>query len=140
MNWLSGRGDWWPDRMRAWGFGHGREVSDTVTLVAAELAANAVRHGRAWGRGFRLLLEEDVVRAEVLDARVERLPVRTQGEPDESGRGLLMVEAQADKWGVELRPDGLHTTVRADVPVRRGLSRSARRARPACRSRRPRGR
>lgn len=59
---------------------------------------------------------------EVLDARVERLPVRTQGEPDESGRGLLMVEALADKWGVELRPDGLHKTVWADVPVCTRLS------------------
>ncbi|MFE1883463.1 ATP-binding protein [Streptomyces diastatochromogenes] len=105
------------NRMDAWGFAHGSKVSDTVTLVAAELAANAVRHGRARGRGFRLrlLLEGDVVRVEVLDARMERLPMRAQGEPDEGGRGLLMVEALAENWGVELRPDGVYKTVWADV-------------------------
>ncbi|MFH8770275.1 ATP-binding protein [Streptomyces sp. NPDC017958] len=107
------------NRMHVWGFARRSETSDAVTLVAAELAANAVRHGRVRGRGFRvrLLLEGDVVRVEVLDARVERLPLRAQGELDEGGRGLLMVEALAGKWGVELRPGGVHKTVWADVPL-----------------------
>ncbi|MFF4576078.1 ATP-binding protein [Streptomyces sp. NPDC001410] len=105
------------NRMNVWGFAHGSEVSDTVTLIAAELAANAVRHGRVRGRGFRvrLLLDGEVVRVEVLDARVARLPMRAQGEPDEGGRGLLIVEALAEKWGVEVRPDGVYKAVWADV-------------------------
>ncbi|GGJ21420.1 ATP-binding protein [Streptomyces brasiliensis] len=107
------------NRIDVWGFAHGSEASDAVTLVVAELAANAVRHGRVRGRGFRvrLVLDTGVVRVEVLDARTDRLPVCRDGELGEGGRGLPLVEALAEKWGVELRPDGIYETVWADVRV-----------------------
>lgn len=98
--------------------GVGSEAKETVTLVVAELAANAVRHGRVRGRGFlvRLVPSEDVVRVEVLDARVDRLPALAP-EPDEGGRGLLLVAALAEEWGVELSPDGAHKTVWAELAL-----------------------
>lgn len=104
------------NRMDVWGYAYGGEANETVTLVVAELAANAVRHGQVRGRSFRvrLVLGEDVVRVEVLDARAERLPVLAE-EPDEGGRGLMLVEALSEKWGVELRPDGVHKAVWAEV-------------------------
>ncbi|MDQ0788983.1 hypothetical protein QFZ64_004480 [Streptomyces sp. B3I8] len=41
------------------------------------------------------------LRIEVTDARGERLPEPQAPAPDaESGRGLLLVEAPADRWGV----------------------------------------
>ncbi|MFI8070927.1 ATP-binding protein [Streptomyces sp. NPDC086033] len=106
------------NRMDVWGYAHGGEPNEDVTLVVAELAANAVRHGRVRGRGFRvrLLLREELLRVEVSDARVDRLPVPAR-EADEGGRGLLLVEALAERWGVELRPGGVYKTVWAELRV-----------------------
>ncbi|MEU9167234.1 ATP-binding protein [Streptomyces sp. NPDC048420] len=105
-------------RMDLWGHPRGTGPNEDVALVVAELAANAVRHGRVRGRGFRvrLVLREDRVRVEVMDARGERLPVPAH-EPDEGGRGLLLVDALSEEWGVEPRPDGVYKTVWAEVRV-----------------------
>ncbi|WLW51312.1 ATP-binding protein [Streptomyces sp. YU58] len=130
-------------RMDVWGYERGGEANEHVTLVVAELAANAVRHGRVRGRGFRvrLVLCGDVVRVEVMDARAEQLPTpageSTAQESDEGGRGLLLVGALAEKWGVEPRPDGIYKTVWAKVLVGLPVSGSARTPLPACPSRRP---
>ncbi|MGW2766446.1 ATP-binding protein [Streptomyces sp. NPDC001275] len=105
-------------RMDAWGFPYGSEVGENVTLVVAELAANAVRHGSVPGRDFRvrLLWEGAVVRVEVADARTERLPVLR--EPDgEGGRGLLPVAAVSKRWGVEPRAGRAYKVVWAEVRV-----------------------
>lgn len=81
------------------------DAARTVALVTAELAANAVTHGRLPGRDFRLtlLLLPHALRIEVTDTRPERLPPRPAAGPasaDEvSGRGLLLVGAYADRWG-----------------------------------------
>ncbi|MFI9262327.1 ATP-binding protein [Streptomyces sioyaensis] len=85
---------------------------DPARLLVAELAANAVLHGRVPGRSFRLTLTLAVVssatlRIEVTDTRGDRLPVRAPdgvGSLAESGRGLLLVAELADRWGVEEGP------------------------------------
>lgn len=114
------------NRMDAWGFAYDSAASETVTLVVAELAANAVRHGRVSGRGFRvrLVLREGVVRVEVADVRTERLPVLREvpDASDEGGRGLLLVAALAERWGVEPRPGLAYKVVWAEVVVQRALS------------------
>lgn len=111
------------NRMDMWGFPYDDGASESVTLVVAELAANAVRHGRVRGRDFRvrLLLRsgEDTVRVEVADALPERLPVlrKAPGEDEEGGRGLLLVAALADRWGTALCPGGTYKSVWAEVRV-----------------------
>ncbi|WP_240662197.1 ATP-binding protein [Streptomyces sp. WAC 06738] len=84
------------------------EVSLTVETVVAELCANAVLHGRVPGRDFHLAMRlrvDGVLRIEVADARRERVPVleRRYDVEGERGRGLLLVEAMADRWGVAER-------------------------------------
>ncbi|WP_369144668.1 ATP-binding protein [Streptomyces sp. R44] len=91
-------------RLDEWGVPYGTGAHETVVLVAAELAANAVRHGHVPGRDFHLLLRvADVARIEVSDTRAERVPPRPGRLPEpellEGGRGLLLVEALADRWG-----------------------------------------
>jgi anti-sigma regulatory factor (Ser/Thr protein kinase) len=91
-------------QLTEWGHPRGTEVHDTVVLVVAELAANAVLHGRVPGRGFVLFLccddDRRVVRIEVADTH-PALPARTSPGPDEGGgRGLLLVDALAVDWGV----------------------------------------
>ncbi|WP_371599888.1 ATP-binding protein [Streptomyces sp. NBC_00564] len=107
------------NRMHVWGFAYDSDVSETVTLVVAELAANAVRHGRVRGRDIRvrLVLREDVVRVEVADGRADRLPVLREPSEGEGGRGLLIVVALAERWGVEPREGGTYKTVWAEISL-----------------------
>ncbi|MFD7918652.1 ATP-binding protein [Streptomyces sp. NPDC059740] len=109
-------------RLDAWGHPYGTRVNDTVTLVVAELAANAVRHGLVPGRDFRLRLvrRAGVVRVEVADARGDRLPPAAPVPPlegAECGRGLWLVSRLAERWAVEPRRDGPGKTVWAEVVV-----------------------
>ncbi|MFB7570331.1 ATP-binding protein [Streptomyces sp. NPDC056165] len=104
-------------RLNDWGHPYASSVNETVTLVTAELTANAVRHGHVPGRDFQLRLAESrgILRVEVTDTRTERLPARGEPCPDgESGRGLLLIETLADDWGVVPRPAGPGKTVWAE--------------------------
>lgn len=83
------------------------DVREAATHVVAELAANAATHGRVAGRSFRLALrsQPEVLRIEVTDTRGESLPRLQPPSPEgDSGRGLLLVEALADRWGVGIGP------------------------------------
>lgn len=106
------------------------EVVDKVSVIVAELAANAVTHGRVPGRDFelRVTVVTGSVRVEVTDTRAEQRPpapgaVRPPRPLDDGGRGLLLVDALADRWEVRDRDraDAPGKTVRAevDLPSRR---------------------
>ena len=77
----------------AWGHAYATEPNDTATLIVAELAANAVRHGYVPGRDFHLSLSatRTTIRIEVTDTRTERRPPVGDPQPPppqaESGRG-----------------------------------------------------
>ncbi|MFF0038227.1 ATP-binding protein [Streptomyces mirabilis] len=91
--------------LRTWDLPHG--ITEAAEHVVAELATNAATHGRLPGRDFRLALHAttDVLRIEVTDTRSDDLPLRQPPSTDAvSGRGLLLVEALADRWGVEVGP------------------------------------
>ncbi len=86
------------EQLRAWGL-----PLDPARQLIAELASNAAAHGRVPGRDFRLTLYVvgTTLRIEVTDARGEALPRPQTPAPDaEHGRGLLLVEALAHRWGV----------------------------------------
>ncbi|MFF8099877.1 ATP-binding protein [Streptomyces sp. NPDC016640] len=116
--------------------GHPQEsdASCAVALIVAELAANAVRHGRVPGRDVRLRLVHDepsgLVRIEVADAASDRRPPTVPSSPcpdGESGRGLFLVDVLAERWGWEPR-DPVGKTVWAEVPC--GKCRDAEGAEP----------
>lgn len=102
------------NRLDAWGVPYGSDAHDTATLITAELCANAVQHGHVAGRDFQVTLTAEpatgTVRIEVTDTRGERLPrlpdPAPENEPCDSGRGLLLVEDLADRWGWTPRADG----------------------------------
>ncbi|GGT37551.1 ATP-binding protein [Streptomyces chromofuscus] len=104
------------EQLRAWGL-----PLHPAEHVLAELAANAATHGRVPGRDFRLTLYvvADTLRIEVTDTRVDRLPQPARPAPcADSGRGLLLVDALADRWGVTPGPHP-RKTVWAEVTVGR---------------------
>ncbi|AXK36000.1 ATP-binding protein [Streptomyces armeniacus] len=110
------------NQLSAWGVPYGSGASDAAALVVAELAANAATHGRVPGRDFevRLSLDAYALRIDVSDARGERRPdgAVTPVDGAEGGRGLLLVEALADRWCVLDRvPVG--KTVRAELDLSR---------------------
>ncbi|MFE1554493.1 ATP-binding protein [Streptomyces sp. NPDC058734] len=86
-----------------WGVPEGTPLSADAGLLVAELASNAVTHGRVIGRDFelRMTLLEGVLRLEVSDPRKDRRPaVRPHAYQAESGYGLRIVDALATDWGV----------------------------------------
>lgn len=110
------------ERLDAWGIPYGSDAHDTLTLIVAELSANAVSHGHVPGRDFRLHLsvEGTDLRVEVTDARGERVPVLAGPSDDldgEGGRGLLLVAALTDRWGWYPCADGPGKTVWAVCAV-----------------------
>ncbi|MEC4016987.1 ATP-binding protein [Streptomyces sp. H27-D2] len=84
--------------------------AEDVLLCVSELATNALLHGVPPGRGFGVwvwLTGDGALRVEVHDSGDGYPCVPDAGEGwDESGRGLLLVEALADKWGVGEREPG----------------------------------
>ncbi|MEE1753328.1 ATP-binding protein [Streptomyces sp. SP18CS02] len=87
------------------------DVADAAELALTELVANVVRH--VPGRRCRtcILLRPGGVRVEVADGS-PRLPA--PAAPDElapGGRGLLLVDAVTDRWGVRPHPGGDGKTV-----------------------------
>lgn len=84
---------------------HDHLVED-ASLLTTELAANAVRHSRAPSICLCLHCEEGRVRIEVTDGSGDP-PVVLHPDPmSPGGRGLQLVDALADRWGFEPRPDG----------------------------------
>ncbi|MFF4797960.1 ATP-binding protein [Streptomyces sp. NPDC001351] len=106
-------------QLAAWGHPHDTDANDTAQHLVAELAANAVTHGRVPGRDFKLrllLLPEGTLRIEVSDPRADRR-LRFVNEPDgEGGRGLILVTLLARAWGVSERTVG--KTVWAELALR----------------------
>ena len=79
------------------------DLADTAVLLVSELVTNAVLHAKADRAPIALILESHGgwLRIEVHDADPRWLQPRCPGVLDESGFGLLLVDALASKWGVD---------------------------------------
>ncbi|MFJ4715932.1 SpoIIE family protein phosphatase [Streptomyces sp. NPDC088785] len=93
------------EHLTTWGLG---ALADDVETAAGELLVNALLHTEG---GAVLTLEvltgpPRAVRLWVKDRSTARPHRRTPGETATSGRGMVMVEAMAARWGVEPRGEG----------------------------------
>ncbi|SFF31730.1 PAS domain S-box-containing protein [Actinacidiphila alni] len=81
------------------------ELADTVCLLASELLSNAVRHA---GGPLRLRLRRagNELSVEVGDGSPVQPRPRMTAADEESGRGLLLVDALASAWGTVPTAEG----------------------------------
>ncbi|MDX3383776.1 ATP-binding protein [Streptomyces niveiscabiei] len=103
------------EQLRCWGL-----PLYPAQQVIAELANNAATHGRVPGRDFRVAMYVlgETLRLEVTDTRDDAVPnCRLPLEEGESGRGLALVEALTDRWGVAFGPTP-RKTVWAEIGLR----------------------
>jgi two-component sensor histidine kinase len=84
-------------------------------LVLSELVTNALRvpvpRDRQVGVRIARSLEDGLLRLEVSDAGAGKPEVRVPCDEETGGRGLLLVEALAHRWGVEERAGRIGKTV-----------------------------
>jgi anti-sigma regulatory factor (Ser/Thr protein kinase) len=74
------------------------ELVDAAELMASELATNCVRHAHT---GFEMTIHSDgQIRVEVRDTGEGRPRLLSPTPREISGRGLRIVEAMSDAWGV----------------------------------------
>lgn len=92
-------------------------VRERAVLLASELATNAVAHA-----GGDFVVEVRVESAEIFlavrDTSAARPRRRSPGPTDPGGRGLQIVDALADEWGVDDHRDGKTVWCRLMAPRR----------------------
>jgi len=97
--------------LRKWGF---NSCVDTAILLISELVTNAVRYGGAEDITFSISHRTGEITIEVIDGSSEFPRVGQPTADRESGRGMFLVEAMADRWGTS--EDGTRTWCTIVVP------------------------
>ncbi|MFH8404160.1 ATP-binding protein [Streptomyces sp. NPDC018019] len=99
-------------------WGAAEQVRDDAELVVSELFTNAVRHTDSEKVGCELAVLGAFLRVEITDqGRGDSAPHVQPGSVDkECGRGLFLVGALSESWGVRPDPTGRGRTVWADLP------------------------
>ena len=81
---------------------------DTAVLLVSELVTNAIRHANG-PHALVVSFREDAVELSVEDADHREPAARPTAATDEHGRGLVLVNALSDDWGVRPLPGGKDT-------------------------------
>jgi anti-sigma regulatory factor (Ser/Thr protein kinase) len=92
-----------------------RDILEAAELMATELATNCVQHART---SFELTIDHGrgQIRIEVRDTGPGRPVPRSPTPQERTGRGLRIVEAMSDSWGID--PSSRGKTVWFTVPRR----------------------
>ena len=81
------------------------EAAERYRLVVSELVTNAVKHAGPPAVGqirLKVRLGAETLRIEVADSGPGFRPTRLDRSPErESGRGLMIVDHLADRWGTD---------------------------------------
>jgi anti-sigma regulatory factor (Ser/Thr protein kinase) len=91
------------------------ELRETVGLLVSELVTNAILHVGASVDVDVRVNPPGVVRVDVRDPSPFQ-PRRRDAGTDTTGRGLMLVESLADRWGVDVTRAGKSVWFEIDVP------------------------
>ena len=90
------------------GQGATQEAIEDLLLIASELFSNSLSHARPLPGGtveVEWSVQDEVARISVTDGGAEHGPTLTQaGDADVHGRGLSIVAALSEQWGVTSTP------------------------------------
>jgi hypothetical protein len=84
-----------------------QELTDAAQLCVSELVANVIKHvGPGTPTTLAVSMRGARLRIEVHDPDCRSLPVlREVGDEAEGGRGMALIDAIAERWGVDLTVD-----------------------------------
>ncbi|MGW4041662.1 ATP-binding protein [Streptomyces sp. NPDC004721] len=87
--------------LELWGL---HEVSEAAQLCVSELVANVIKHvGPATPATLAVFMNGTYLRIEVHDPDPRALPVLADADSSaETGRGIALIDAITDRWGVDL--------------------------------------
>ncbi|MEU5956964.1 ATP-binding protein [Streptomyces sp. NPDC047525] len=93
------------DHLAAWGHKEGSATLQDAVLLVSELATNAVCHGHFLEREFEFEVAVTVLAdgdcfIEVSDESPTSPELRELGPWEENGRGLRLLDALSEAWGV----------------------------------------
>lgn len=105
------------EALLSWGIAH---LQETAALLVSELVTNVVQHTRTGSSLMVLRLEatQAILRIQVEDGDPRLPQPRRPASLDESGFGLVVVEALARRWG--LRRTAAGKAVWAELDIRPG--------------------
>ncbi|MFC9931696.1 ATP-binding protein [Streptomyces sp. NPDC127190] len=111
----------WPKRLRrivraSLTYWRRPDLIETAELLLSELATNALRHGHGHDITVRVFFHDGCCVIEVNDGSSARPALRRASPTDEGGRGLILVDALAESWGVS--DDG--ATTWCTLPLNKG--------------------
>ena len=96
--------EWSRQTINRWHLG---EAAEPIEHLVSELVTNSIEHAQCVSVTVLLMYAAGVLRLEVRDQDTARVPVQKCPEPsDVDGRGLVIVQALSDRWGVRVTSTG----------------------------------
>lgn len=87
------------------GWSHDSDENMRLATVVSEVVTNAILHARTTFC-VSVTVDETAIRVDVQDGSAD-VPVLKLYDPSAStGRGLQIIDAMADRWGVSMQPSG----------------------------------
>lgn len=96
------------------------DLADDASLLVGELVGNSLRHAHTPATVVACPCGEGV-RFDVVDGSTRTPRLRDVTASAESGRGLRLVDALSDEWGVEVNGTGKSVWFRMESPERPNL-------------------
>jgi len=111
--------EWSRQTIERWRLG---EAAEPIEHLVSELVTNSVEHAQCVSVTVLLMYAAGMLRLEVRDQDTAHVPVQKSPEPgDVDGRGLVIVQALSDRWGVRVTSSGKTVWCELAVPPPGGV-------------------